>query len=275
MSTSAWWVIPLVLWGFYALYPIVIGTKTIKISQENNFNIYDFIVYFIAYYYVIFASVNDGFSGFLLGMPYAIFLFYEVQSKYGKSIIVYFHIAVLVFAMFVMIIDRSDSTFFYPMVGKTYTTNSDINYSYGCNLYDIQILQYMNSLNKDEKQIFTLKKDSQFMIKKQILTGNPDFDISYKFEIQSEAFLEFKKYINTIKTSLDHENKTQLYISRYDLKDLLESQRLLYVEKGFINADNVFIYMSFYIFIYPIIFLVFLIANYYRDKKRKKIRRAI
>jgi len=243
----------------------------IKNKYFNRAYLLEALVYLIAYYYVVYASINDGFSGFLLGIPYVIFLFLEVKNKYKESIVVYLHIVILLFFFSMIIVDRSDSKFFYPLVKKTYTINKDLNYSYSYHKNDIKLMTYQYKKDKNKKQIFLLKRNDKFTIKKQILTGHPDFTPRYKFEIESEAFLPFKKYIQSIKTKYFFNDNTKLYISRYDLQDLMEIQKIPYIEKDFFNRENIFVYFSFYIFIYPIIFLIFMLLNGYRSKLKEKL----
>jgi len=242
----------------------------IKGKYFNRIYLLNILVYLIAYYYIIYASINDGFSGFLLGIPYAIFLFLEVRNKYKKSIIVYMHIVILFFAFSMILLDRSDSNFFYPLVGETYTISKDVNYSYGYYKNDIDVIIYQYK-EDNKKQIFSLKINDKLTVKKQILTGHPDFTPRYKFEIDSEAFLPLKKYMQTIKTKHSFNDNTKLYISRYDLQDLMEIQKIPYIEKDFFNRENIFVYLSFYIFIYPIIFLIFMFLNEYRNKLKGKL----
>lgn len=256
-----------------------------KIKNRLGFHPLDLVLYSVAYYYVLMAAVNDGFSGFWLGIPYAVYLFFDLV--FNKSAIKYLHIPVLALTVFLNVTDRSHSSFFYPLVGKSYVVNHDVNYSYGdFYINDIEIYESPYLLPYDEKKrlrkpIFTLRRGDIFTLEAQYVTGHPEFGIDYTFEIDSQKFERLKAYIAShekeIKAKLDQDyashfhrpksvyyfkDKNRFYIGRYELHDLLKSQNYPY--RPLARFDTGFVYMTFHLLSYPVIFALFIIVLGYR-----------
>lgn len=254
---------------------------------QTNFWFYplSLILYSVAYYYILMASINDGISGFLFGIPYALFLLWEIGYLKKESRIKYLHSAILLVALFFLFTDRSQSRFFYPMVGKTYTVANDINYSYGgiyINKIDVYDESY-RSYSDEKKPMFRLASGERFRIESQKVTGHPDFRIRYTYKIQSKVFSGLREYIAenlaTIKSDLyddyaksfskkktDYyvEDEKEFYIGSYDLQALMESQGLPYKEQ---NIETLFTNMSFYLLLYPVILVLFFVVLAFRNSE--------
>ena len=235
-------------------------------EDKLKINLISVILYIVAYYYVFFTAINDGFSKFILGIPYAIFLISDIRFFKRKKIVVFSHIFVLLISGYFLLFDKSANSFIYPLVNKTYTVSKDINYTYGG--FYVNELEILGQYSSEKgRKIFTLKSGNTFELKKQIVTGHADFGISYTFEIDSPNFIEVKQYIKNnldpIKVYYFFEDRNKIYISEYDLSDLMKSQVIKYKENSF---NNDFIYISFFIFIYPIILLIFFFLANYRNE---------
>lgn len=256
-----------------------------SIQTNYRFHLLSLILYLAAYYYVLMAGINDGFSGFLLGIPYTLFLLWEIWYLKKDSKIKYLHISILLLALFLLVADRSQSRFFYPMVGKTYTVTNDINYSYGSfYINKIDIYDRPDYSHLDEsKPMFQLASGDRFYIKSQQVSSHADMGITYTFEIQSKRFSELQKYIsenlakiksklhddyavnfNRNKTAFYFNEKKQFYIGEYELRTLMKTQGLSYNEHS-IESD--FTYMSFYILVYPVVLGLFFLILTLRNKK--------
>lgn len=256
-----------------------------KIQTNYRFNLLSPILYLIAYYYVLMASINDGFSGFFLGIPYVIFLLWEIWFLKKESKIKYLHSAIVLLAVFFLFSDRSQSRLFYPMVGKTYTITNDINYSYGgfyINKIEIYDKPYNNFLD-EEQAVFPLKSGDRFHIESQMVTSHADFGISYTFGIHSKSFSVLDAYIaqnlakikvklhqyyaksfHKEKTDFYFENEKQFYIHEHELRRLMEAQGLAYHENNF---ETKFTYISFSIVVYPVILVLFFLMLTFRNKE--------
>ncbi len=233
------------------------------------------------------ASINDGFSSFWFGTPYALFLLWEIFFLKKENKIKYLHIFILLFASFLSFYNRSQLQILYPMVGKTYNIINDINYSYS-NFYINEIEVYDNKYYIDEaKTVFTLKVADTFTIINQEVRGHADFGIDYTYKIESKNFLVLNDYIEknlkNIKFELNKEyerdfNKEKIhfyfkeeksfYISDYSLMELMKMQKLYYIENNF---QTKFTYMSFYILVYPLILIFFFSIVMFRNKLLFKI----
>jgi hypothetical protein len=231
------------------------------------------------------ASINDGISGFLLGIPYTLFLLWEIGYLKRESRIKYLHSVILLLALFFLFSDRSQSRFFYPMVGKTYTVANDVNYSYGgiyINKIDVYNESY-RSYSDEKKPMFRLASGERFRIESQTVSGHPDFRIRYTYKIQSKAFSGLREYISEnlakIKSELHDdyaksfskektdyyvEDEKEFYIGSYDLQALMESQGLPYREH---NIDTLFTNMSFYLLVYPVILALFFLLLTFRNRE--------
>jgi len=252
-----------------------------NIQINYRFQSLSLILYFVAYYYILMASINDGFSGFLLGIPYTLFLLWEIWYLRKESKIKYLHISILLVAVFLLVSDRSQSQFFYPMVNKTYTVTNDINYSYGSfyiNQIDVYDRPYHN-LNP----MFKLTSGGTFRIESQKVTGHADMGITYTYKIQSENFSELHEYISenltkikselnddyvanfkSYKTEYYFDDEKQFYIGDYNLMTLMEIQGIPYNKH---NIESKFTYMSFFLLVYPVVLGIFFLILIFRSKE--------
>ncbi len=275
------------LYIFAFLYLILQSLKKYMdiIQTKYSFHPLSLVLYAVAYYYILLASINDGFSSFFLGIPYAIFLLWEIVYLKKENNIKYLHISILLLAIFLLFYDRSQSQLFYPMVGKTYTITKDVNYTHGhfyINKLDIYDTQHSKYLDK-KKPVYQLKSDDSFHIKSQMVTGHADMGITYTYEIESEKFSKLYEYISNnlteIKSQLnkDYErnfnrNKTEFYfnekkyfyIEDHELQTLLKTQNLPYREHG-IETDLTS--YSFFILVYPVILGLFFLILTFRNKE--------
>lgn len=275
------------LYPFTLIYLILqsFNNSMNKINSNYKFHPLSPIIYIVAYYYVLMSSINDGFSGFLLGIPYSIFLVWEIFYINKKSKIKFLHIFILLLSLFFLVSDRSKSQFLYPMVGKTYTINNDINYSYGnfhINMIKIYDKIYFNH-GDNLKPMFQLKPGDKFNIGSQSVSGHADMGISYTFRIESKNFSELRSYIsnnlNVIKSELSNDytknfnrtktefyadDKKEFYINEYDLRRLMKRNDYVY---DIHNIENGYTYFSFYLLIYPIIMALFFLILTFRNKK--------
>ncbi len=275
------------LYPFAILYLLLQSFKTSmdKIQAKCHFHPLSILLYTVAYYYVLLASINDGFSGFLLGIPYLLFLLWEIWYLKNNRLIKYLHIAIILLAVFFIFSDRSKSQLLYPMVGKTYTVANDINYSYD-NFYinKIKVFDnpYRSHLDK-QKPMFLLKSGDRFHIESQMVTGHADMGTTYTFKIDSKSFSVLDDFIsqnlakikatlrqdytesfNKGKTDFYFENEKQFYISNHELWTLMESQGLPYNEH---SIETRFTYMSFYLLVYPVILALFFLLMIFRNKE--------
>ena len=275
----------------YLLYPFalfyllqqVFKSRMDTIRNNYGFHPFSIVVYTVAYYYVLLAAINDGFSSFYLGIPYMIFLLWEIIVLKKHNKIKYLHTLILATAVLLIVSDRSRSQLLYPMVGKTYTVVNDTNYSYDGLFYinEIDIFE-MPSSSGQSQQLFSLEPGDRFRIERQMVTGHPDFGISYTYEIQAEKFSELKTYISSNlseikvklyeqyfknfhqeKTEIYFEDKNKFYISDFDLRQLLKMQKLPYKEH---NIENTVAFFGFFIFFYPVILALFYLVLMYRNK---------
>ena len=152
------------------------------------------LAYSIAYYYILLSAINDGFSSFLLGIPYAAFLFWEISKRGLAKPIKYMHISILVLALSFITTDRGTSKFFYPIVDEEITIVDDVNFSYNTMCWNCIGFnpQYRDNHNK----IFTFKKGDVITVTKQIHLGhNVVLDLGYRYQISSKRLQEVKKYM--------------------------------------------------------------------------------
>ena len=243
--------------------------------------ILDVILYTIAYYYILLAATNDGFSGFSLGIPYAIFLIWEIKILKIKGYIKNLHILVLIFAIIFVVVDRGRLNIIYPLVDKTYVITKDINYSYDS--YHINTLDIFTPYSDvTNQQVFQFNKGDKFHIERQIQTGNADFGINYVYELRADEFPQLTEYIKNnlqqIKASvkekyyggiyvnksrLYYKDKNKFYIGEYTLMRFFKTQGISYNAS---RLENNFIYFSFYLFVYPVIATIFFLILIYRNR---------
>lgn len=270
---------------FYLLYPfallwLLFGVTTTyrkTLYQKYHFNILDVVIYSIVYYYVLMAANNDGFSGVLLGLPYAAFLAWEIIlfiHEKRRLFLIFIHSIILIVAAIITLIDKSKQNFFYPAVGQTITIENEVAFTYGhfyINDLQIDIPPYTHS----EKPYFFLKKGDTISIHRQLLassTWSPNYDL----EISSSRFTLLQEYINEhlddIKEQLHasyyrnfhtpkkifYTHKTDdFYISQHLLNQILKSQNITLNTNN--RFESSFVYMSFYLLIYPVILFGFIL----------------
>jgi len=275
------------LYPFAFLYLLLQSLKGSmdRVQSSYSFHPLSLILYIAAYYYVLMASINDGFSGFLLGIPYTFFLLWEIWYLKKESKIKYLHISILVLAVFLLVSDRSQSQFFYPMVEKTYTVTNDVNYSYGdfyINKIEIYDKPYYSRLD-EHKLMFELISGDSFRIESQKVTGHADMGITYTYKIQSKNFSvlgdhisknlakikaelhhDYAKSFNREKTDFYFDKEKQFYIGDHELQTLMKTQGLLYKEH---NIETRFTYMSFYLLVYPVVLALFFLILTFRNKE--------
>ncbi len=249
----------------------------------------DLLLYAVAYYYVFEASLNDGFSGYMLGIPYAAFLIADLLLHRTSVWVKLLHIVVLSVALFFILFDRSANALVYPKLAKEYRIPRDLNYTYGhffINELDFETVPY-EDLSRKEQKIFTLKKGATIRFRRQIVTGHPDFGISYLLEIDSPDFAPLRSYFQKRRPKIEeqfcHNNpdilryehaiythdRNRWYISEYEAVDLLKfmGDPHPWPRNRF---DNGWVYWSFYLFTYPIILGLFMISLCIRYCRRKK-----
>ena len=218
-----------------------IQNKTIK------FNLFLLIIlHVVAYYYVILASINDGFTSFLLGIPYAWFLIWGILYLKNKNIFKYLNVIVLIVALILIVMDRGRIKLFYPIVGETFTIVNNQNYTLNNNYIDL-------SYDNRDKNILKFKKSDTFTITKQIVREHIQLTTSYVYEINSDNFPSEKDIV--------------YYINGFPLTMLLRSQGIAFNKHN--RFENYFTYFSFYVFIYPIILWIFISLLKYRREEDK------
>jgi len=286
-TTNGLFTILYMLYPFALLYLLLqILKNRMKTIQTNyNFHPLSLVLYTVAFYYILLASINDGFSGFLLGTPYTLFLLWEIWYLKRKSKIKYLHICILLLAVFLLFSDRSRSQFFYPMVGKTYTIVNDVNYSYDSfYINELEIYDRLyNSHLGETKPKFQLESGDRLYIERQIVTGHADMGITYTYEIKSENFAELRDYIsnnltkikselhkdyaqnlNSNKTEFYFDDEKKFYIGDHELRTLLKTQSLPYNEQ---RVETRLTYLSFFLLVYPVILALFFLILTFRNKE--------
>ena len=218
-----------------------IQNKTIK------YNLFLLIIlHIVAYHYVFLSSINDGFTSFLLGIPYAWFLIWSILYLKNKNIFKYLNVMVLIVALILIVMDRGRIKFFYPIVGETFTIVNNENYTLSNNNY-IDL-----SYDKRDENILKFKKGDTFTINKQMVQGHIQLTTSYVYEINSDNF-PFKK-------------DSVYYINGFPLTMLLRSQGIVINKHN--RFENYFTYFSFYLFIYPVVLWFFIYLLKYRIEEK-------
>ena len=224
--------------------------KTLNFKIQNKTIRYNgfllIILHIVAYHYVLLASINDGFTSFLLGIPYAWFLIWGILYSKNKNIFKYLNAIVLIVALILILIDRGRIKLFYPIVGETFTIVNKQNYTLSNNNY-IDL-----SYNNRDKNILKFKKGDTFTITKQIVRGHIQLTTSYVYEINSDNFPSKKDSV--------------YYINGFPLTMLLRSQEIGVNKHN--RFENYFTYFSFYLFIYPVVLWVFIYLVKYRLEEK-------
>ena len=184
-------------------------------------NIFNFFIYFIAYYYVLASVINDGFTYFFLGLPFLIFLIYDFAHQ--KGIIKYSHIFVFIIFLMLLFSNKSKNHFIYPLIGTEITFKKDIKYKIknGC-------LEFSTDSNKSLKN-----KTIKFISQK--VSSYADISTNYTYEI------EF--------------NNKKLLLKESDLIWFFKLENLKYPRA---LPNTAVFYFSFYILVYPIVLFIFI-----------------
>ena len=264
--------------------------KGLFASSGRGLHPLDFVLYAVAYYYVLEASLNDGFSGYALGIPYAAFLIGDLLLHRTSFSIKLLHIAVLGVALFFILFDRSGNALVYPKLAREYRIPRDLNYSYGdffINELDFETGPY-EDLSRKHQKIFTLKKGATIRFLRQIVDGHPDFGISYLLEIDSPEFAPLRSYFCMQRPRIERKYRQnnpdvfryqhalythdpdRWYVSDYEAVDLLKFVSIPdpWPRNRF---DSGWVYLSFYLFTYPLIlgfFVILLCIRYCRGKRK-------
>jgi len=284
----------LVLLDIFVVIVIISGIYIVWMRQDITytgykklFYIFNIFLYLVSVYYVLISAVNDGFSGVLLGIPFAIFLLYELMTTKSR-IIKDMNVLFLMLAVILTFADRSRLKVIYPAVDERITINADINYSYAYNYINAIDFYSIPFNNTRGHKVFLLRKGEVVNITRQYKTGNPDFGISYVYEINSDGFSELKNYtkqhesgiqdnmyrryqeeLNFIKTEFYFKDKGLFYIDEYALSEFCKSQHhVINLNNRF---ENNFVYLTFYIFVYPFIVITFIVLFYVREVKKRKL----
>ncbi len=200
------------------------------------------LLHIVAYHYVLLASINDGFTSFILGIPYAWFLIWSILYLKNTNIFKYLNVIVLIVALISIVMDRGRINFFYPIVGKTFTIVNNQNYTLSDN-------SYINlSYDNRDKNILKFKKGDTFTITKQSIKEHIQLTTSYVYEINSDNFPSKKDSV--------------YYINGFPLTMLLRTQGIVVNKHN--KFENYFTYFSFYLFIYPVVLWIFIYLLKYR-----------
>jgi hypothetical protein len=209
-------------------------------------------------------------------------LILEVTVVKKNFIIKNLHILVLILAILLIVGDRGRLQIIYPLVGKTYVVANDTNYSYeSLRVNKLELYTPYSTLDAD-KQMFHFHSGDKFHIDRQIQTGHADFGINYVYELRADEFSKLTEYIDSNfeqikahatknhygniyveKSKLYYKDKNKFYVDEYDLMEFLKSQGIVYSSNRF---ENGFTYLSFYIFVYPVITAFFFLLLTYRNK---------
>ncbi len=226
------------------------------ITKRQRFYMLNALVYFIAYYYVFFAAINDGITGYVLGIPYALFLLYDIKHLHQQSTQRYqwikvSHILMLIVAVILINSDRSGMSIVYPAVGKTISLKKGAvvipTFYSGYYTNNIKFISPVSMNEYRDRKKFHLKKGSNVKINKQIVIGHSDLTTDYIYEVESPIFKPLKEYIMKHRATLEKKStegersytlnkpvyfgdKNRFYIDEYDLRD--------YFDINYPNYDN-------------------------------------
>ena len=200
---------------FYFLYLVLM------VSYINIPLLLKTITYFIAYYYILLSAINDGFSSFLLGIPFLIFVIFEIFKN--KGLVKYLNIFILILFLILLISDKSKNSFIYPLVNKEITLKKDLKYEIK-NGY----LEFSTDSNK------TLKNKTIKFISQKV-ANYADISTNYVYEIK----LDNKK----------------LLMNEGDVILFLKYENIPYPHS---ITNSPLFYFSFYILIYPFVLLLFI-----------------
>ncbi len=239
------------------------------------------ILYVVSYYYIFLAAINDGATGYAFGIPFGLFLVWEILFSKIRIPFKIIHLLFLVFAISFNAKDRTQMKIIYPLVGTTLEITKEVPFSYGdFYINNIELIDEKYTQEK-ERIKFKLTNGDVIKINRQILSGNPDLGVDYTFEIESEAFAKidnyitnnlgkikeelsksFMKYFSRQKTEFYYGAKRKFYIDDSHLHDLFKSQKIYKRVHESNRFRNFFTFMSFYIIIYfPVLIIFFLIVK--------------
>lgn len=275
----------------YTFYPIIILILSILFyfsMRELKVQIYfykflQFIVYFIAYFYLYFTATNDGFSGFLLGVPFAIFLFYTIKknTKYKNL-----HLAFALFCVFLYFADKSQWSIKYPTVNKQYTILYDTNYALGKKLNTLEVSYIQN------RPTFTLFKGDTIFINRQFVSDSRELGVTYTFEISSARFNSLAQYINKNRQDLQNQlceeyrkyNKSakcdkfyifeedKFYIEDNELKRLFATQGFYFdYTRTYQFVADILLFLPFYLLMVVVFIILFLAKKALHQKIKKAL----
>ena len=233
------------------------------------------ISYIIAYSVIIAAATNDGFSGFTLGIPFAIYLAIDsiiLLSK--KSPIALLHIPFLMLSIYITNSDKSTWKLIHPLIYENIIVKADINITHN------QFFPYQLEFPMSKQSDYTLQKGESFTVTKQIVTGHPDFGTSYIFQLKSNTnpsvanrfihnaeklIIDFGALRNDVFLQLD---KSKIYI---DPHSLFRNNHFSYNESR-LNRFNGFGTMLMYPTYIPL-FIIFIIVSFiYLTNQRRPIK---
>ncbi len=191
------------------------------LSHINKHLILKTITYLIAYYYILASAINNGFTSFVLGVPFLIFVIYEISSN--KGILKYLNIFILILFLILLINDKSKNSFIYPLVNKEITFKKDLKYEIKNGW-----LEFSTDSNK------TLKNKKIKFISQKV-ASYADISTNYFYEIKFD-------------------NK-KLLMNEGDVILFFKYENIPYPRP---ITNSSFFYFSFYILIYPFVLLLFI-----------------
>ncbi len=225
--------------------------KKIKISNffQNNFLIIVFylfylaliilyinkpvlskaITYFIAYYYILLSAINDGFTSFLLGVPFLIYVIFEIGKN--KGFLKYINIFIFILFLILLTSDKSKNSFIYPLINKEITFKKDLKYK-----INKGYLEFSTDSNK------TLQNKTIKIISQKVANYS-DISTNYFYEIKFED--------------------KKLLINEGDIILFFKYENIHYPRP---ITDSEFFYFSFYILIYPFILLLFIFLTSFKKE---------
>ncbi|HAZ13922.1 MAG: hypothetical protein A2X86_08135 [Bdellovibrionales bacterium GWA2_49_15] len=151
------------------------------------------ICYFFAYYFIFAAAINDGNSSFYLGIPYGLFLLWEVNKEIYqrklKPLII--NLCFLIFIGWLFFgFDKFSSSLVYPIIGKEIITQKEFKFAHKkMGQQDDGDVVIEGQLGKSElgtQEVTTVPVGTKFKIQSLKVTGYPDFSTHYKFRIRFE-----------------------------------------------------------------------------------------
>ena len=172
--------------------------------------------------------------------------------------------------------DRSDWKIIHPLINEKITVLSDRNITHN------EYFPYEIDLPRSKQSNYTLHKGESFTIKRQIVTGHPDFGISYIFELGNSDNL------NTITTFIENANNLTIdygavgngYRKLDKSKFFIDDISLLYhgydkwlsCDTTSLNRFNSFGFLLVYIYYIPISIIFIIVSLIYLTNQRRPIK---